>query len=64
MKAIFELEVDFMRNEMEPPTLENCKKCGFYGELCNAVFTHETCDYGRNGYFSPGWKEITLKTWQ
>jgi len=54
MKVLFEIDTDFVNYPMKPPTLENCKKCAFYGSMFSihcVRLTHQKCDCGQNGYF-------------
>ena len=48
MKILFEYDVDFMENPMEPPVRGNCEKCAFFK---NNICITKQCNYGRNGYF-------------
>jgi hypothetical protein len=53
MEATFRFVVKYREHPMEPPaSLDNCRKCGFHGRLCETLTEHDVCGNGMNGYFT------------
>jgi hypothetical protein len=54
MKVTFVYGVDFVRLPLDPPTIENCRKCAFYmAHVSDGCIRcdHRICNIGRSGYF-------------